>query len=49
MTDDNWRAIVRQRVTSLDWQENILRDLQAFVIDPEVVERLNKDALLALL
>jgi len=49
LTADNWRAVVRQRVARLDWQENVVRDLQAFIIEPEVLDRLQKDALLALL
>ncbi len=49
LTDDNWRAFVRQKAAELDWQENVIRDLQAFIITPDYEERLNKDALLKLL
>ena len=49
LTPDNWRAMVRQRVADLDWEENIIRDLQAFIIDPEILERVQKDTLLDML
>ena len=49
LTRDNWRTFVHQRVAELDWQENVLRDLQAFIINPDYSSQLNKDALLALL
>ncbi len=49
LTGSNWRAFVHQRVAALDWQENVVRDLQAFIIDPDYEDWLSKDALLRLL
>jgi len=49
ITSDNWRGFAHRRVSELNWQENVIRDLRAFIIDPEVLGRLQKDALLALL
>ncbi len=49
LTRSNWRAFVHQRVAALDWQENVVRDLQAFIIDPDYEDWLSKDALLSFL
>jgi predicted nucleotidyltransferase component of viral defense system len=49
LTSDNWRVFIRQRVAESDWKENIIRDLQTFIIDPDYTDQLNKDTLLALL
>ena len=49
LTYDNWRTFIRERVAQLDWQENVIRDLQAFMIDPDYEDWLSKDALLKLL
>lgn len=49
LTPDNWRGLVRQRMSELDWQENVIRDLRAFIIGSDVLNRLQKDKLLALL
>jgi len=46
---DNWRIFVRQRVEQLDWQEDVFRDIQAFIITPGWEKRLHKDGLLKLL
>ena len=49
LTLENWRILVRQRVAVLDWEENVMRDLRAFIIDPASLAGLNKTALLDLL
>ena len=49
LTPDNWREFVRKRVADLDWEENVIRDLRAFIIDPGVLNRLQKNVLLVLL
>ena len=49
LTPENWRDPVRQRVVALDWEENVMRDLRAFIIDPASLAGLNKAALLDLL
>jgi hypothetical protein len=36
-------------VASLDWQEDVLGDIQAFIITDDWMQHLNKDALIALL
>jgi sensor domain CHASE-containing protein len=46
----NWRSIVRESVAQLDWQEDVLGDIQAFIIITADWKRhLNIDALIALL
>jgi len=49
LSRDNWRSIVREGVAQLDWQEDVLRDIQAFIITTDWKQHLNKDALMALL
>lgn len=45
----NWREFVHRRVEQLDWQENVSRDIQAFIITSDWEEQLNKNTLLRLL
>ena len=45
----NWRSFVRERVEQLDWQEDVLQDIRAFIITSDWEEHLNKDSLLNLL
>jgi predicted nucleotidyltransferase component of viral defense system len=45
----NWRSIVRESVARLEWEEEVLRDLQAFIITADWKQQLNKDILIALL
>ena len=33
LTPENWCGLARQRVAVLDWKENVMRDLRAFIID----------------
>ena len=49
LNSGNWRSFVRERVEQLDWQEDVLRDIQAFIITSDWEEHLNKDSLLNLL
>jgi len=49
LSTDNWRTFVHQRVSDLDWQENVIRDLRAFIIEPEALQYLQKEAVLAAL
>ncbi|MEZ4710631.1 MAG: nucleotidyl transferase AbiEii/AbiGii toxin family protein [Caldilineaceae bacterium] len=46
---ENWRGYVRQRIAQLNWREDVARDLQAFIIDPDWENKLDKDSLLSLL
>jgi len=49
LSRDNWRHYVRQRVEPLDWQEEVYRDIRAFVIVSDSFKELNKESLLTLL
>ena len=49
LSRDNWRSIVRESVAQLDWQEDVLGDIQAFIITTDWKQHLNKDVLMALL
>ena len=49
LTPENWRGYVRGKIEQLDWQEDVLRDVRAFLIIPEWEKRVNKDKLLELL
>ena len=49
LTPQNWRGLVRQRVAELDWRENVIRDLEAFIIEPTFLAGLNKAVLMDLL
>jgi predicted nucleotidyltransferase component of viral defense system len=49
LRNDNWRSIVRDSVAQLDWEEDVIRDIQAFIITVDWKQHLNKDALIALL
>ena len=49
LTGNNWRYHVRQRVEQLNWQENIVQDIQAFVIDTDWEAALSQDSLVSLL
>lgn len=46
---DNWRKFVSARVEQLDWKEDVLRDIHAFLIAPEWEKTVDKDQLLRLL
>jgi hypothetical protein len=46
---DNWRELIRERVDQLDWKEDVLRDVRAFLIDSEWEKTVDKDQLLKLL
>ena len=46
---ENWREFVRQRAEQLDWQENVSREIQAFIITSDWKEQLTKKSLLGLL
>jgi hypothetical protein len=46
---NNWRELVRGRVEQLDWKEDVLRDVHAFLTDPEWEKTVDKDQLLRLL
>lgn len=45
----NWRELIHQRVEQLDWQEDVSRDIQAFIITSDWEEQLTKNTLLRLL
>lgn len=49
LTPDNWRAFIRKRLEELDWQKDVLRDIQAFLITPEWEKEVDKNNLLKLL
>ena len=49
LSHGNWRSIVQESVAQLDWQEDVLGDIQAFIITADWEEHLNKDSLLNLL
>ena len=49
LSHDNWREYVGQRVEQLDWQEDVERDIRAFIIDSDSFKQLNKQSLLTLL
>ncbi len=49
LNKSNWRNVVRERVEQLDWQEDVSRDIRAFIITSDWEEYLNKDSLIALL
>jgi predicted nucleotidyltransferase component of viral defense system len=46
---NSWRKFVRERVKQLDWKEDVLRDIHAFLITPEWEKVVSKDQLLRLL
>lgn len=45
----NWPSVVRERIEQLDWQQEVWRDIRAFIITSDWDESLNKDTLIALL
>ena len=49
MAPDNWRGFVRRRLEELDWQKDVLHDIQAFLITPEWEKQVDKKKLLGLL
>lgn len=49
LNHDKWREFTRQRVEQLDWQEDVSRDIQAFIITSDWEEQLTKNTLLRLL
>ena len=49
LSADNWRAIVQERVEQLNWQEDVTRDIQAFIIDSDLEKQLHKESLINLL
>jgi predicted nucleotidyltransferase component of viral defense system len=49
LNSDNWRSFVRKRVEQLDWQEDVFRDIRAFIITSDWEEHLNKNSLISLL
>ena len=49
LTRENWRGAVRDRVAQLNWQDDVIRDIQAFIITADWKQQLTKEALLALL
>lgn len=49
LTGDNWRDFVQARVERLEWQEDVYRDVRAFIIESNWEEQLNKDSLIDLL
>lgn len=49
LNQENWRELVRERIAQLNWQQDVLEDLRAFIIDPDWEKRLSKKALLKLL
>jgi predicted nucleotidyltransferase component of viral defense system len=46
---DSWRKFVRERVEQLNWKEDVLRDIHAFLITPEWEKAVDKYQLLRLL
>ncbi|MEA3351025.1 MAG: hypothetical protein U9Q82_10420, partial [Chloroflexota bacterium] len=49
LTPDNWRGFVRERIEKLNWQEDVSRDIQAFLISAEWDKQMGKEELLRLL
>lgn len=49
LTKDNWRDHVRQRIEQLHWREDVVQDIDAFIIGRGWEQSLHQDALLALL
>lgn len=49
LSSSNWRDYVRQRIEQLDWQEDVARDIRAFIIDSDWFNQLSKESLLTLL
>ena len=49
LTDENWRVFVRRRIERLDWQEDVARDLETFLIDSSWLDQVNQAVLLDLL
>ena len=46
---NNWRKLVSERVEQLDWKEDVLRDVHAFLTDPEWEKTVDKEQILRLL
>ena len=49
LTSANWKKYTRERIEALDWQEDVVRDVDAFVISSEWNNTMTKEKLLALL
>ena len=49
LSSNNWRELVRRRVKQINWQEEVIGDVQAFIIEPDWKQHLTKEALLSLL
>lgn len=49
LSPDNWRDFVQKRVERLNWQEDVSRDIQAFIVDSDWEEHLSKESLISLL
>ena len=49
VTNDNWRGYVRQRIEQLNWREDVVQDIQTFIIDKAWEKSLSQATLLALL
>lgn len=49
INSSNWRTVVRERVEKLDWQEDVSRDILAFITTSDWEKHLSKNALIALL
>jgi predicted nucleotidyltransferase component of viral defense system len=46
---DNWRNFVQEPVERLNWQDEVTRDIQAFIFDSDWEEHLSKESLISLL
>jgi len=49
LDETNWRHYVRERVNPLNWQRDVLQDVQAFMIDTIESESLSKESILRLI
>jgi len=46
LTLENWRRYIRQRIELLEWEEDVIKDVQRFMIGADWKERFHKKSIL---